>query len=144
MYSAVCIVFEVFRGCDSILLQHHGEPLQASGVKVKALGHQVFVENAEGVVVLSNGLDWSKPLQVDHLSPAQQKADPLLQPAGLLLQAAIAGQLLEQLDMAEGRSQHEGKHRVPATARAPLLRYLGPLMMNIHGAQHDLSRSIHP
>lgn len=67
-------------------------------MKVKALGHQAFVENAEGAVVLSNGLDWSKPLQVDHLSPAQQKADPLLQPAGLLLQVAIAGQLLKQLD----------------------------------------------
>lgn len=78
-------------------------------MKVKALGHQAFVENAEGVVVLGNELDWSKPLQVDHLSPTQQKADPLLQPVGLLLQVAIAGQLLKQLDGTWPRAGHKTK-----------------------------------
>lgn len=55
------------------------------------------MEEAQGAVVLCDGLNWSQYLLVDHLSPTQQEADPLLQPVGLLLQAAIAGQLLEEL-----------------------------------------------
>lgn len=72
--------------------------MQAPGVQAKASGHQALVESAEGAVVLSDGLDWSHPLHMDHLSPTQEEADPLLQPVCLLLQAAIAGQLLKQLE----------------------------------------------
>lgn len=90
---------------DGVLLQQHGEPLQAPGVQAKASGHQALVEGAEGAVVLGDGLDRPQPLHVDHLSPAQEKADPLLQPVRLLLQAAIAGQLLEQLETHTGRGR---------------------------------------
>lgn len=83
-------------GCS--LLQQHGEPLQAPGVQAKVLGHQAFVEGAKGAVVLGNRLNWSQPLHVDHLSSTQQEADPLLQPLCLLLQAAIARELLKQLE----------------------------------------------
>lgn len=79
-------------------------------MQAKASGHQAFVEDAEGAVVFADGLYWSKLLQVDHLSPTQQKADPLLQPVCLLLQAAIAGQLLKQLDTHRQRTGQKTKH----------------------------------
>lgn len=70
------------------------------------------MEGAEGAVVLSNGLNWSQPLHVDHLSATQEETDPLLQPLSLLLQAAVAGQLLKQLDtQAEEGSENNKEHR---------------------------------
>ena len=65
-YSKYIAVCDVRRSYDSLLLQQHGEPLQAAGVQVKPLGHQVLVEGAEGAVVLSDWLDWSQPLHMDH------------------------------------------------------------------------------
>lgn len=67
-------------------------------MQAKASGHQALVERIEGAVVLCDGLDGSQPLHMDHLSSTQEKTDPLLQPVCLLLQAAIAGHLLKQLD----------------------------------------------
>lgn len=99
-------------GGRAVILQHHGEPLQAPGVQTKPSGQQTLVEGVEGAVMFSDGLDWSQPLHVDYLSPTKEEADPLLQPLCLLLQATIAGKLLKQF---------------------------GPLMMNIHGSQHDVS-----
>lgn len=83
--------------CNSLLLQHHAEPLQAPGVQTKPSGHQIHVECVEGAVVLVDGLDWPKPLHMDHLSPTQEEADPLRQPLCLLLQSVIVGKLLKQL-----------------------------------------------
>lgn len=103
------------------------------------------MEGAEGAVELCNGLDRSQPLHVDHLSSAQEEADPLLQPVRLLLQAAIAGQLLKQLETyRQKRGQETEGHREHVTAGALQLHYFSPLMMNIHGSQHDMSRGVHP
>lgn len=115
-------------------------------MQAKPLGHQVLVEDAEGVVVFSDGLDRSKPLQVGHLNPAQQKADPLLQPIRLLLQSAIAGQLLKQLEAHRQRTGQENReeHGEHLAAGAVQLHYFGPLMMNVHRSQHDVSRGVHP
>lgn len=54
--------------------------------------------------MLSYGLNWSQSVHVHHLGSTQEEADPLLQPVCLLLQAAIAGQLLEKLE-AHSRGQ---------------------------------------
>lgn len=67
-------------------------------MQVQLVGHQGLVEHAEFTAVLNDRLDRSKPFQVFDLDPTQQKANPLLQPVGLLLQAAIDGQLLKQLE----------------------------------------------
>lgn len=80
-------------------------------MQAKASGHQALVEDAEGAVVFGDGLDWSQPLHVDHLSPTQEEADPLLQPVCLLLQAAIAGQLLKQLRDTQRVRKQRGTHR---------------------------------
>lgn len=103
------------------------------------------MEGAEGAVVLGDGLDRSQPLQVDHLSSTQEEADPLLQPVRLLLQAAVAGQLLKQLgtQAEEGSGDKQG-HREHVTAGALQLHYFGPLVMDVHGSQHDVSGGIHP
>jgi len=71
--------------------------MQAPGVQVQASGHQAFVENVERTVLLSNGLDRTQALCVDHLSSTQKEADPFLQPVCLVLEATIARQLLKQL-----------------------------------------------
>lgn len=68
-------------------------------MQAKGAGHEAPVEGAQGAVVLSDGPDWSQPLHMDYMSSTQEKADPLLQPVCLLLQAAIAGQLLKQLEV---------------------------------------------
>lgn len=102
------------------------------------------MKGAEGAVVLGDGLNWSQPLHVDHLSATQEEADPLLQPVCLLLQAAIAGQLLKQLEIQGGVRKQRETHREHVTAGALQQHYSGPLMMNIHGSQHYVSRGIHP
>lgn len=94
--SDFCVVIHFISGC--LLLQQHGEPLQAPGVQAKAAGQEILMKSVEGAVVLGNGLNWSQPLHVDHLSAAQQEADPVFQPVCLLLQAAIDGELLKQLE----------------------------------------------
>lgn len=100
------------------------------------------MEQAEVAAVLSDGLDWSKPFQVYHLNASQQKTDPLLQPVCLLLQAAIDGQLLKQLQPDE-----RGGQKTPSSLRVPpqgeTLQYFGPLVMDVHGSQHDVSRGVH-
>lgn len=74
-------------------------------MQVKLVGHQGLVEGAEVTTVLNDRLDRSKPVQVFDLDSTQQKANPLLQPVCLLLQAAIDGQLLEQLKPHENPGQ---------------------------------------
>lgn len=54
-------------------------------MQVELVGHQGLVEHAEVTAVLNDRLDWSKAFQVFDLDPTQQKANPLLQPVGLLL-----------------------------------------------------------
>lgn len=129
---------------DSVLLQQHGEPLQASGVQAKASGHQALVEGAEAAVVLADGLDRSQPLHVDHLSAPQEKADPLLEPVRLLLQAAIAGQLLKQLGRHRQRTGQKNRGEKAEKTWRLWPHYFGPLVMDVHGPQHDVSRGVHP
>lgn len=100
------------------------------------------MEQAEVTTVLNDRLDGSKPFQVDDLNSTQQKTDPLLQPVRLLLQAAVDGQLLKQLEPHERRGQ-QTPGGVSSTPREEKLPYFGPLVMNVHGSQHDVSRRVH-
>lgn len=45
---------------------------------------------------------------------------------------------------AKDGSENKKEHRAHVTAGALQLHYLGPLMMNVHGSQHDVSRGVHP
>lgn len=111
-------------------------------MQVELVARQGLVEHAEVAAVLNDGLDRSKPLQVFDLDPTQLEADPLLQPVGLLLQAAIDGQLLKQLEPQENGGQRRLSSR-RIISQGEELQYFGPLLMNIHGSQQDMSRSIH-
>lgn len=95
----------------SVLVQQHGEALQAPGVQPEASGHQALVEGAEGAVVLGQGLHRSQPLHVHHLGPPQEEADPLLQPVRLLLQPVVAGQLLQNLKHTAGQKLEPQRRR---------------------------------
>lgn len=119
-------------------------------MQTQASRHQRLVEGVEGAVVLSDGLDRTQPLDVDDLGATQEKADPLLQPLCLLLQATIAGQPFKQLANREAREALQivkgdirvtcgggGGNRGSTGGFQPL--YFCPLMMNIHCSQHDMS-----
>lgn len=88
--------------------------MQAAGVQVEPLGQQFLVEGAEHSVVFGDGPRRSQPLHVDHLSPAQEEADPLFEAVGLVLQAAEARQLHEELRTAEQRSETVRNTESPA------------------------------
>lgn len=111
-------------------------------MQVKLVGHQGLVERAEVTTVLNDRLDRSKPVQVFDLDSTQQKADPLLQPVCLLLQAAIDGQLLKHLKPHENPGQTTPSS-ISTDSQGEKLQYFGPLMMNVRGSQHDMSRSVH-
>lgn len=85
----------------SILLKHHSEARQAPRVQAQPSGHQILVEGVQCAVVLGDELDQSQPLHVDHLSSSQKVTDSFLQPVRLLLEAAVARQLLKQLEIQE-------------------------------------------
>lgn len=121
-------------------MEQRSEALQAPGVQVEWGAHEGLVEQAEVTAVLNDRLHRSKPFQVYDLNSTQQQTDPLLQPVGLLLQAAVDGQLLEQLQT----HQRPGQKQPEQPEQQEKLQHLGPLVVNVHGPQQDVARSVHP
>lgn len=126
----------------SLLLKHHSEARQAPRVQAQPSGHQILVEGVQCAVVLGDELDQSQPLHVDHLSSSQKVTDSFLQPVRLLLEAAVARQLLKQLEIQE-EDKSETRLKEIWSRRQQRLRYFGPLVMNIHIAQQYMSRGVH-
>lgn len=118
----------------NILLQHHGEAVQAARVQAQPPAHQALVEGAERAEVLGDGLDQTQPLHVDHLSSSQEEADPFFQPVRLLLEAAVARQLLKQLETQEEDGSEAGLRRHLEEERRTAAALLWPI-----GDEHPYS-----